>query len=224
MECASIALFVQRAAAGKPDFALTPKNAGAVVAICRRLDGLPLAIELAAARVKILPPADLLARLERRLELLTGGARDLPERQQTLRGAIKWSYDLLTPAEQTLFRRLSVFAGGCTLEGAEAVCDACEDLGVDVLDGVASLVDNSLLVQRASEDGEPRFVMLETFREYGRERLLERDEISATERARAAYMLVIAEEETLEMNPATARHGCAAATSSTTTSGPPSAI
>ena len=170
-------------------------------AICRRLDGLPLAIELAAARVKILPPPELLARLERRLELLTGGARDLPERQQTLRGAIKWSYDLLTPAEQTLFRRLSLFAGGCTLEGAEAVCNTCEDLGVDVLDGVTSLVDNSLLVQRPSDDAESRFIMLETFREYGRERLLESGEIAATERAHAAYMLVLAEEETLEMNP-----------------------
>ena len=209
MECASIALFVQRAAAGRPDFTLTAKNADAVVDICRRLDGLPLAIELAAARVKILPPAELLARIERRLELLTGGARDLPERQQTLRGAIKWSYDLLTPPEQTLFRRLSVFAGGCTLEGAEAVCNTCEDLGVDVLDGVASLVDNSLLVQRASDDAEPRFIMLETFREYGRERLLDSGETAATERAHAAYMLVLAEEETLEMNPSE-RDGVAA--------------
>ena len=165
----SIALFVQRAAAGTPEFALTPKNAGAVVEICRRLDGLPLAIELAAARVKILPPAELLARIERPLELLTGGARDLPERQQTLRQAIKWSYDLLTPPEQKLFRRLSVFAGGCTLEAAEAVCNTSEDLGIDVLDGVTALVDNSLLVQRVSEEREPRFVMLETFREYARE-------------------------------------------------------
>jgi predicted ATPase len=202
MEYPSIALFVQRAVASRPDFVLTPRNADAVVDICRRLDGLPLAIELAAARVKIFPPADLRSRLERRLEVLTGGARDLPERQQTLRGAIKWSYDLLTPAEQMLFRRLSVFAGGCTLESIEAVCDTREDLGIGVLDGVASLVDNSLLVQRPSVDGEPRFTMLETFREYGRERLIDSGEGPETERAHAAYMLVLAEEETLEMSPA----------------------
>ncbi len=202
MDCASVALFVQRAAASRPDFTLTPKNAGAVVEICCRLDGLPLAIELAAARVKILPPAELLARIERPLELLTGGARDLPERQQTLRQAIKWSYDLLSPAEQKLFRRLSVFAGGCTLEAAEAVCNTLEDLGVDVLDGVTSLVDNSLLVQRASEERELRFLMLETFREYGREQLIATGEADATARAHAAYMLVVAEEENLEMTPA----------------------
>ena len=202
MQYASVTLFVQRAVAGRPDFLLTPQNAGAVAEICRRLDGLPLAIELAAARVKILPPGELLARIERPLELLTGGARDLPARQQTLRQAIQWSYDLLTAAEQRLFRRLSVFSGGCTLEGAEAVCDTTEDLGVDILEGVASLVDNSLLVQRISADGDPRFVMLETFREYGRERLAEHGESAATERAHAAYMLVVAEEETLDMGPA----------------------
>jgi predicted ATPase/serine/threonine protein kinase len=201
MEYASVALFVQRAAAGRPDFELTPKNASAVVDLCRRLDGLPLAIELAAARIKILPPSELLARIGRPLELLTGGARDLPERQQTLRQAIKWSYDLLTPPEQKLFRRLSVFAGGCTLEAAEAVCNTLEDLGMDLLEGVGSLVDNSLLVQRSSDGGEPRFVMLETFREYGRERLLEHGEAEATERAHAAYMLVVAEEETFDMTP-----------------------
>ena len=201
LENAAVALFVQRAAAVKPDFTLTAKNAAAVAEICRRLDGLPLAIELAAARVKILPPADLLGRFERPLELLTGGARDLPERQQTLRQTITWSYDLLTAPEQKLFRRLSVFAGGCTLEAIEAVCDTGEDLGVDVLEGVTALVDNSLLVQRLAEDIAPRFVMLETFREYGRERLAEHGEVAATERARAAYMLVIAEEENLEMRP-----------------------
>ena len=202
IESPSIALFVQRAAAVRPDFALSAKNAEAVVDICRRLDGLPLAIELAAARVKILPPAELRARIERRLELLTGGARDLPERQQTLRRTIQWSYDLLTPAEQRLFRRLSVFAAGCTLEAVEAVCDTAEDLGVPVLEGVTSLVENSLLVQRPADDEEPRFSMLETFREYGRDRLLESGETATTERAHAAYMLVLAEEETLGMTPA----------------------
>jgi predicted ATPase len=202
LDNAAVALFVQRAAAVRPDFALNAANAGAIVEICRRLDGLPLAIELAAARVKILPPADLLARIGRPLELLTGGARDLPERQQTLRRTIAWSYDLLTPAEQKLFRRLSVFAGGCTLEAVEAVCDASEDLGIDVLQGVATLVDNSLLIQRTAGELAPRFVMLETFREYGREQLAAHGETAATERARAAYVIVIAEEETLEMNPA----------------------
>jgi predicted ATPase len=201
-EYASVALFVQRATSVRPDFVLSPSNAAAVVEICRRLDGLPLAIELAAARIKILPPADLLARIERPLELLTGGARDAPARQQTLRQTIKWSYDLLTPAEQRLFRRLSVFAGGCTLEAVEAVCDTCEDLGVDVLDGVTSLVDKSLLGQRASPDGDPRFMLLETFREYGREQLAEHGDGPATERAHAAYMLVLAEEERLDMTPA----------------------
>ncbi|HEU4892659.1 MAG TPA: protein kinase [Vicinamibacterales bacterium] len=211
MQFAAIAFFVQRAAAGRPDFVLTGRNAAAVVEICRRLDGLPLAIELAAARVKVLPPTELLARLERPLELLTGGARDLPERQRTLREAIRWSYDLLTPAEQTLFRRLSVFRGGFTLEAAEAVGNAAEDLAVDVLDGVASLVDNSLLVQRASEESEPRFVMLETFREYGRERLVSHGEVAATERAHAAYMVVLAEEQTQHQSPAareTWLHAC----------------
>jgi predicted ATPase/serine/threonine protein kinase len=202
LESPSIALFVQRATAGRPDFALTTRNAEAVVAICRRLDGLPLAIELAAARVKILPPAELRARLERGLELLTAGPRDVPERQQTLRRTIEWSYDLLTAAEQRLFRRLSVFAGGCTLEAIEAVCDTAEDLGVPVLEGVTSLVENSLLVQRLTDDAEPRFSMLETFREYGHNRLIESGEADATRRAHAAYMLVIAEEETLGMTPA----------------------
>jgi predicted ATPase len=198
----AVALFVDRAASVRPGFTLTPKNAASVVEICRRLDGLPLAIELAAARVKILPPADLLARIAHPLDLLTGGARDLPARQQTLRAAIKWSYDLLSHAEQTLFRRLSVFAGGCTLEAAEAVCNAAEDLDADVLDGIAALVNNSLLVQHPSEDGEPRFDLLETFREYGREQMAERGEAALIERAHAAYMLVLAEEETPEMSPA----------------------
>jgi non-specific serine/threonine protein kinase len=143
----AIALFVQRATAVRPDFALTHENAADVVEICTRLDGLPLAIELAASRVKLLRPAALRARLASRLQLLTGGSRDLPARQQTLRGAIDWSHDFLSSAEQILFRRLSVFAGGCNLEEVEAVCNTKEDLEVDLLDGVASLVNHSLLQQ-----------------------------------------------------------------------------
>lgn len=198
----SIALFVQRAAAVKPDFALTVQNADAIVQICRRLDGLPLAIELAAARVKVLPPAGLLARLSSRLELLTAGAQDLPERQRTLRRAIDWSHDLLTPSEQKLFRRLSVFAGGCTLEAAEAVCNAEEDLDADLLDAVTSLVDKSLLSQTGPVDVEPRFTMLETLREYGRERLEHSGELDGVRLAHAAYCLVLAEEGAAEMAPA----------------------
>jgi len=198
----SIALFVHRAAAVKPDFCLTVQNADAIVQICRRLDGLPLAIELAAARIKVLPPASLLARIASRLELLTGGARDLPERQRTLRRAIDWSHDLLTPAEQKLFRRLSVFVGGCTLEAAEAVCNAGDDLDIDLLDGVTSLVDKSLLSQIGPGDAEPRFTMLETIREYGRERLEQAGDLDTARRAHAAYFLVLAEEGAANMSPA----------------------
>jgi predicted ATPase len=197
----SIALFVQRSAAVKPDFRLTVQNAAAVVEICRRLDGLPLAIELAAARVKVLPPSGLLARIASRLEVLTGGSRDLPERQRTLRGTIDWSYDLLTPAEQKLFRRLSIFVGGCTLEAAEAVCNTQEDLDLDLLDAVTSLVDKSLLSQMGSGEEEPRFTMLETIREYGRERLEQSGELDGERRSHAAYCLVLAEEGIAEMTP-----------------------
>src|SRR5215813_3629198 len=144
---AAVALFVERAIGGKPNFALTEENASAVATICTRLDGLPLAIELAAARVKLLSPSAIQARLESRLQLLTGGAKDLPLRQQTLRGAIDWSYGLLTDAEQRLFRRLAVFSGGCTLEGVEAVCNTRQDLEIDVFEGIASLVDKSLTQQ-----------------------------------------------------------------------------
>src|SRR5205814_1709203 len=129
----AVALFSQRAAAVKPDFAITAENGAAVAAICSRVDGLPLAIELAAARVKMLPPSALLARLESRLQLLTGGPSDVPERQQTLRKTIDWSYDLLNESEQKLLRRLGVFLGGCTLEAAEAVCNTRLDLGSGVL-------------------------------------------------------------------------------------------
>ena len=167
MDFPSIALFVQRAAGVRPEFRLTVENAPAVVEICRRLDGLPLAIELAAARVKVLPPAGLLARIASRLELLRGGANDLPERQRTLRGTMDWSYDLLTPSERRLFRRLAIFVGGCTLEAAEAICNVGEDLEVEVLDAVTSLVDKSLLTQSGPEDEEARFTMLETLRSTG---------------------------------------------------------
>jgi predicted ATPase len=190
----AIALFVARAHAVKHDFALTKENASAVAAICGRLDGLPLAIELAAARIKLLSPSAMLARLESRLNLLTGGARDLPARQQTLRNTVDWSYGLLDGSEQTLFRRLSVFAGGCTLEGVEAVCDTRRDLGLDVLDGMASMVDKSLVQQVEQLDKETRFFMLSTIREYALERLAKSEDESATRKAHAAYFLVLAEE------------------------------
>ena len=182
----------------KHDFALTNENASAVAAVCARLDGLPLAIELAAARIKLLSPSAMLARLESCLNLLTGGARDLPTRQQTLRGTVDWSYGLLNSAEQTLFRRLSVFLGGCTLEAAEAVCDTAGNLGLDVLDGMASMMDKSLAQQVEGAAGETRFVMLSTIREYALERLAASDDVAATRRSHAAYYLVLAEEGALE--------------------------
>ena len=191
----AVALFVQRAVAAKPDFELNRENASAVTEICARLDGLPLAIELAAARVKVLSPSSLLTRLASRLQLLTGGARDLPQRQQTLRAAMDWSYDLLNAAEQKLFRRLSVFVGGCTLEGVEAVCDTKGDLDLDLLDGMASMVDKSLAQQVEQAKGESRFVMLETIREYALEKLQASGERASTKRGHAAYCLVLAEEE-----------------------------
>ncbi|MGA2922608.1 MAG: protein kinase [Candidatus Sulfotelmatobacter sp.] len=197
-KCPAVALFVQRAGAVKPDFELNRENATTVAEICARLDGLPLAIELAAARVKVLSPSSMLTRLASRLQLLTGGARDMPRRQQTLRAAIDWSYDLLTAAEQKLFRRLSVFVGGCTLEGAEAVCNTKGDLDFDLLDGMASLVDKSLALEFEPAKGESRFVMLETIREYALEKLEASGEEALTKRAHAAYCLVLAEEEATE--------------------------
>ncbi len=193
---AAIALFLQRAQAVKPDFQLTNANARAIVEICVRLDGLPLAIELAAARMKLLPPQALLARLDQRLAVLTGVSRDLPARQQTLRNTIAWSYNLLDVAEQRLFRRLSVFVGGCTLQAVEAVCAALDDEGkaTQTLDGTASLIDKSLLQQTEQEGEEPRFMMLETIREYGLERLTVNGEMEATRQAHAEYYLTLAEE------------------------------
>ncbi|HLZ42661.1 MAG TPA: tetratricopeptide repeat protein [Candidatus Sulfotelmatobacter sp.] len=190
----SISLFAQRAAAVKPDFQLTAENAPAVAEICSRVDGLPLAIELAAARVKMLPLSGILARLQSRLQLLTAGARDLPERQQTLRNTIDWSYDLLNEAEQKLLRRLAVFWGGGTLEAAEAVGNTSNDLGAEIFEVLSSLVDKSLIQQRQQGSDEPRFRMLETIREYALERLKQSGEEAATKRAHAAYSLVLAEE------------------------------
>ena len=190
----AVALFVERAKAVRHDFTLTKENATAIAAICARLDGLPLAIELAASRIKMLSPAMMLTRLESSLNLLTGGARDLPLRQQTLRGTVNWSYSLLNAAEQSLFRRLSVFIGGCTLEAVEAVCDTKGDLGLNVLDGMASMVDKSLSQQVDQGSAESRFVMLSTIREYALERLAESGEEFAARRTHAAYYLVLAEE------------------------------
>ena len=190
----AIAFFVERARAARPDFALTPANADAVAGICAALDGLPLAIELAAARIRMLSPQALLTRLAGRSLSLGGGARDLPARQQTLRGTIDWGYELLAPAEQRLLRRLAVFAGGWTLEAAEAVADARQDLGLDIFDGMSSLVDKSLVQTLDQSDAEPRFTMLSTVREYARERLDEAGETPLALQAHAAYCLVLAEE------------------------------
>ena len=191
---AAVALFLERAKAVKHDFTLTKDNASAIATICSRLDGLPLAIELAASRVKVLSPTAMLTRLESSLNLLTGGARDLPERQQTLRGTVNWSYSLLNAAEQSLVRRLSVFTGGCTLEAVEAVCDTKGDLGIDVLDGMSSMVDKSLIQQIEQPGVELRFSMLSAIREYALERLAESGEEFATRRAHSAYYVVLAEE------------------------------
>lgn len=187
----AVRLFEDRARAIDPTFALTPANAEAVVGICRHLDGLPLAIELAAARIAVLSPVALLSRLERRLPLLTGGRRDAPARHRTVRDAIAWSIELLTPAERALFSRVSVFVGGFTLDAAEAVAGGPD---LDVLDGIGSLVDNSLLRQHVGPDGEPRYLMLETIREYGVEQLEAGGEAVAMRRRHAAWCVRLAED------------------------------
>ncbi len=188
-----IRLFMQRAQAANSQFTITTENAPAVIELCRRLDGLPLAIELAAARVRLLSPEAVLARLGNRLRLLTGGARDLPHRQRTLRATLDWSYDLLSIAERSMFARLAVFVGGWTLEGAEAVCDVGDE--VDVLQQMSALVDKSLVQQRGTIQNEPRFAMLETVREYALERLEESGELERLRRRHASYFLELAEEE-----------------------------
>jgi non-specific serine/threonine protein kinase len=221
---AAVQLFVERAAAVLPDFALTAENAAAVAEICRRLDGLPLAIELAAARIRLLSPAAIRDRLDGRLRLLTGGARDLPARHQTLRAALDWSHDLLSPEEQRLFRGLGVFAGGCTLAAAEAVCtdltprpSSLRGKGVPsstvvdesspfprteggrgvrsdaILDLLAALIEHGLLRREESADGEPRFRLLETVREYAAERLAASPDAEAARGRHAAYFVALAE-------------------------------
>ena len=189
-EKAAVALFVERAHAIKPDFEVTNHNARALAEICARLDGLPLAIELAAARIRILTPQTMLRRMENRLALLTSGTQDLPARQRTLRSTIVWSYDLLDPQDQRLFRRLSVFVGGFTLEAAESVCNLEHDL--NMLDGISALVERSLLQQMQVKD-ESRFGFLETIREFALESLAASDELEATRKHFVSFFLDFAE-------------------------------
>jgi non-specific serine/threonine protein kinase len=183
-------------------FALTEENAAAVNAICAQLDGLPLAIELVAARIRVLPPQVLLLKLSDRLGLVTGGQQNLQGRHQSLRTAIDWSHDLLDLGEQTLFRRLSVFAGGCTLISVEAACNATGDLPVNVMDGVASLLNKSLLSEQrlgkyeSARESEPRFLMLETLLEYAKEKLERSGEADTVRRLHFEYFLALAEMST----------------------------
>jgi predicted ATPase/DNA-binding XRE family transcriptional regulator len=202
---AAVTLFVQRARAVKPNFAVTPALAPVIAAICSRLDGIPLALELAAARINLLPPRALLARLGDSLALLTNGPADLPERQQTMRRAIEWSYDLLDESQQHLFRRLAVFVDGWTLEAAEAVCGWNEIPAATVLDGLASLVSSSLVVQVEESDREPRFRLLQLMREYGWEQLVAHGEVSLLRSRHADYYRALAEEAAPELDRPTQR-------------------
>lgn len=193
MECEAVRLFVERAQAATSDFAVTDVNVRAVAEICIRLDGLPLAIELAAPRVRALPAPALLRRLDQRLRLLTGGAQDVDERQRTLRATLEWSYELLLDSEKVVFAELGTFIGGCRLETAEAVCDPRGELGLEVLDSLESLVEKSLLLQRADPDGEPRFWMLETIREFAMELLADSSSFADARTRHAAYFRSLAE-------------------------------
>lgn len=194
----AVNLFLQRAQAIKPDFARTKANLQAIATICVHLDGLPLAIELAAARIKLLPPPVLLQRLTRPLDVLTGGTRDVPLRQQTLRNTLAWSYNLLEEGEQQLFRQLAIFIGGCTLEAIEAVHRAIAGKPGSVLDRVASLIDRSLLLSIEHEGEAPRLLMLQTIREYGLELLSATQEKASVHQAHAHYYLSLAEQATPE--------------------------
>ncbi|HTK07091.1 MAG TPA: NB-ARC domain-containing protein [Ktedonobacteraceae bacterium] len=198
-QIATVSLFLQRAQSIQSDFQLTVTNARTIAAICARLEGLPLAIELAAARIKLLPPQALLKRLTHRLQVLTGGKQDLPARQQTLHNTLQWSYDLLTPREQWLFRLLSIFVGGCSLQAVEVVAQMVgattgHHQAMEALDDVVSLLDKSLLLQTELEAEEPRLLMLETIREYGLVCLQEQGELEVMRQAHAACYLRLAEE------------------------------
>jgi len=195
----AVALFVQRAQSIKNGFEINDINARFIAEVCVQLDGLPLAIELAAARIRLFSPQKLLERLEHRLQVLTGGAEDLPERQQTLRNTLQWSYDLLDTNEQRLFRWLSLFVGGCTLEAIEAIARTLGDRTTQVLDGVTSLLNNHLLYQREQTDGESRLMMLETIHEYGLEALAESGEMEESQQAHTAYYLTLAEASEPEL-------------------------
>jgi predicted ATPase/DNA-binding CsgD family transcriptional regulator len=194
LQSPAVALFVRRAQDVRTDFALTDVTAPLIVEICRRVDGLPLALELAAVRIKVLSPHALLRRLERRLPMLTGGARDAPERQQTLRATIAWSYDLLTPAEQVLFRHSAVFVGGCTQEAVESVCAGAGFTGIELLDALGSLVDKHMLQRAEARDGEPRFFMLETIREFADDQLVTSGHADAVRERHATFFLAFADE------------------------------
>lgn len=201
----AVRLFVERAESVRPGFELTDRNAPVIGEICHRLDGLPLAIELAAARCNVLSPQALLARLDDRLQLLTGGPRDVPERLRTMRAAIGWSYDLLKRDEQALLRRLAVFSGGCTTEAAAVVCDTHDGIQGDIFALLSALVDSSLVQAEEWKTGELRFRLLETVREYGLQELVSNGEEDQVRAAHASYFLALAERMSLEMHGPTVR-------------------
>jgi DNA-binding NarL/FixJ family response regulator len=193
-QVASVALFVQRAQAALPGFQLADENSRDIAGICARMEGIPLALTLAAARCKLLSPQALLSRLEHPFEVLTGGRRDAPPRHQTLHNALSWNDGLLSSDEQTLFRRLAVFVGGCSLPAVEAIATATGGMSMSVLDGITALIDKSMLQQPLSGKDEPRLYLLEALREYGLESLTENGELGQTRDAHAAYYLELAEE------------------------------
>ena len=192
----AVALFAERATAVKPDFRVTPRNAKAVVEITARLDGLPLAIELAASRVKVLSPEHLLTRLTQRLPTLTAQERNVPDRQRTLRRTIDWSYDLLDEPERRMFWRVAAFVGGADLGAVDVVTNPSGELGLDTLDGLTSLVDKNLVRETGTAEGSSQFGMLETIREYGLERLAASGEEPAIRRRLTEHWIAVAEATT----------------------------